>query len=242
MRNFFHPNTQKYITRRKYILWLTLLPLVQGSVIALLITIVNLRPFYEKGYLPVVLFSVGGAAVLGTLVFFTVYAVTEVAVKRIARYTYLEIDSKSLIYSRYAGDYLAGRKLEVSRKLYVMHLSALKSIGLCEKTGAIYIETEDGGIIREYHDRTERLKYKLAGGFPEFESWWYNDNGFTSLTELRILPHFGSAEISRKICEHLAEAKRKFDNAPKPKPYVHKETDYVKRKKAMDKWKKLTGV
>jgi hypothetical protein len=239
MRDFFHCDTRKYITRRKYILWLTLLPLVQGAVIILLITIVNLRAFYEKQYLPVVIYAVGGAAAAGTLIFFAVFSFTEAVVKRYARYNFIEIGGKALIYSRYAGDYLSGSRLKTARRLYVVPLKALKSIALCEKSGAIFLEAGEGGAFRGYNDRTERLKYKLNDGFPEFESWWYNENGFDSLAELRIPPLFGSADDAKRICVRLAEAKRLHDDAPKPRQYVHKEPDFVKRKKALALRKKL---
>jgi hypothetical protein len=227
-----------------------LLPLVQGSVIALLITIVNLRHFYDKNYLVIVIYSVLGAAVLGALVFYVTFAVTEIAVRRDARYTFAEIVPKALIYSRYAGDYftgnyLSGNKLETARKLYIIPLKTLKSVGLCEKSGAIYLESEitDGnGSIRAYNDRSERLNYKLLDGFPDFDSWWYNENGFTILNELKIPPLFGNPEESRKLCEKIGEAKRNFDNAPQPRPYIHQELDFVKRKKALNKLKKHAGA
>jgi len=242
MGDFFHCDTQKYITRRKYILWLTLLPLVQGSVIALLITIVNLRAFYEKEYLMIVVYAVGGAAAFGTLFFYTVFLFTERIVKKQARYTFIELSPKALIFSRYAGDYLSGRKIETTRKLYIVPLADLKSIGLCEKSGTIYLEAEEEGKIREYSDRSERLNYKISEGFPEFDSWWYNENGFGTLLVLKISPIFGNKDDSRKLCEKIAETKCIFDNAPKPVPYVHKEPDFIRRKKALDKLKRLAGM
>ena|GEM_PF-1415128 len=236
--HFFHCDTQRYIKRRKYILWIALLPLFQSAVIILLITIVNLRVFYENGYLRIVIYAVTGAAGFGALLFFTVFALTEKAVKRNARYTFFEIGGKALVFSRYSGDLIEQGKLCPTRVLIVIPLSELKSAGFNRRSGVIYLNMSEKGGGRKYTDRTERLNYRLAEGFPDFESWWYNQNGFKSLPVVKIPGIFGktgnSKEFSKKLFENITQAKRNFDSTPKIKPYSHKEPDFIKRKKALD--------
>jgi hypothetical protein len=232
MTTFFHCDTGKYIKRRKYLLWIALLPLFQASLITALIVIVNFRVFYERGYHLIAFYAVSAAAALGTLIFFVTYFLTERAVKRNARYTFFEIGAKALIYSRYAGDYISRGKLEIHRKLYIIPLSSLKKIGYSEKKNSVYLEA---GNIRKYNDSTEHLKYRLSSGFPEFESWWYNEHGFKTSAAVKIPGLFGSAE---KLTAVIAEAKRAFEEQPKPKPYVHKESDYVKKKMALERIKR----
>jgi len=238
MANFFHCDTNRYIKRRKYFLWLTLLPLFQGSLITALIVIVNLRAFIEKGYHLTALYAVAAAAAAGTLIFFVTFTMTEKSVKRNARYTFFDIGTKALVFSRYDGDFFCGSRREISRKLYVIPLASLTKIGYSQKKKRIYLETapESPEKIREYTDKSERLNYRFTDGFPEFESWWYNDNGFKTSTELRIPGVFGDAV---RLSESIATAKRAFNDQPKPKPYVHKESDFAKRKKALDRLKKL---
>ncbi|MDR2532481.1 MAG: hypothetical protein LBC82_06530 [Oscillospiraceae bacterium] len=240
MMRFFHCDTGRYIKRRKYLLWITLLPLIQGSVITSLIVIVNFRAFYEKGYHLPAIRAVTAAAVFGTLVFFATFFITEKAVKRNARYTFFEIGTKALIYSRYSGEYIRRGKRVINRSLYVVPLCSLKKIGYSEKKGRLYLEADGDGVakIRKYHDSSERLKYKLSDGFPQFESWWYNEHGFRTLTVLKVPAIFGGIEKLSEIAENIAEAKRAFENTPKPKPYVHKEADFIKRKRAIEKLKK----
>ncbi|MCL2637713.1 MAG: hypothetical protein FWD48_05015 [Oscillospiraceae bacterium] len=235
MHSFFHADTEKYIKRRKYILWLTLLPLFQASFIAALIVIVNFRAFHEKGFHLIAVRGVGVAALVGVLLFFAAYIFTEKLVKRGARYTYFEIAEKSLIFSRYDGDYISRGKRIVSRRLYVIPLSSLKKIGFSQKKRRIYLEGED---FREYCDLSERLNYKLSDGFPEFGSWWYNENGFKNISAVRIPKIFTETDME-KIFSNIIEAKKYFSDAPKPKPYVHKEADFVRRRRALAKFNRL---
>jgi hypothetical protein len=238
MTRFFHADTQKYAKRRKYILWLTLLPLFQVPLIAVLIMLVNFRAFHEKNYQLLTLYGAGAAALAGTLLFFAVYIITEKLIKRNARYTYFEIGEKSLILSRYDGDYIVRGKKLVSRRLFVIPLSSLHKIGFSEKKGSIYLE---GGDFREYCDSSERLGYKLSDGFPEFESWWYNQNGFKNLPVVRIPKIFTKTDTD-KIRQSIIEAKRNFNSAPKPKPYTHKESEFVRRRRAFDRFKRLQNL
>ncbi|MCL2696919.1 MAG: hypothetical protein FWE74_02420 [Oscillospiraceae bacterium] len=238
MARFFHCDTERYIKRRRYILWLVLLPLFQASLIAVLIVIVNFRAFYEKGYHLLAFRGITAAAATGTLVFFAVFIITEKLVRRGARYTYFEIADKALIFSRYDGDYISRGKRIVSRKLYVIPLSSLKKIGHSEKKRRIYLEGEQ---LREYCDASERLNYKLSGGFPEFASWWYNNNGFKSLTLVRIPRVFTNSDME-KITAAVIDAKKNLNTAPKPKPYVHKEADFIRRRRAFDKMKNLRSM
>ena len=241
MKHFFHADTARVIKRRKYILWLTLLPLFQAALIAALIVFVNFRAFYSNGYLPSAFRGLAAAAAAGTLVFFAVFFITEKIVKRNARYTYLEVGQKAVVYSKYEGDYYNRGKRTATRSLYIVPFSALKRIGFSEKKGRIYLETseENPDKIRLYTDTTERLKYKFTDGFPEFESWWYDENGFEPLTALRIPGIFGDSAQMRKLSEIIAGAKKAHDNAPKPKPHVHVEADFIKRRRALEVFKNL---
>jgi hypothetical protein len=241
MKHFFHCDTERYIKRRKYILWLSLLPLFKAALIVLLTVIVNFGAFRENGCLSAAFGAVSAAAAGGTVLFFTVFFITEKLVKRNARYTFLEITQKAVIYSKYDGDYIYRGKRCVSRSLYVIPLASLKKIGFSEKKGRIYFEADEDASekIRHYNDSAERLKYRLNEGFPEFESWWYDENGFERLTELRIPGIFGDSAQMKKMSEIAAEAKITLANTPKPKPHVHKEPDFIKRRRALETLKKM---
>jgi hypothetical protein len=236
MKHFFHCDTERHIKRRKYILWLTLFPLFQVALIIVLIIFVNLRAFHENNYLPAAFRGLSAAAAGGTVLFFAVFFITEKLVKRNARYTFLEIGQKAVVYSRYDGDYYERGKRYATRSLYVIPFAALRRIGFSEKKGRIYLEADE---IRLYSDTTERLKYRLGEGLPEFESWWYDENGFETLTALRIPRIFGNSAQMKKLSEIIAEAKRAADDVPKPKPHVHKEPDFIKRRRALEAFKKL---
>ena len=129
MHGFFHCDAQRSLKRRKYIIWLTLLPLFQGSVIIALITITNMRFFYENGHLSTAVYACAGTAAMGTLIFFIVFSFTEKSLKRNSRYTFFEIGGKTLVFSRYNGESIVGGKRVILRKLYVTPLSALKAAG-----------------------------------------------------------------------------------------------------------------
>jgi hypothetical protein len=235
MTRFFHSDTSGYIKRRKYILWLVLLPLFQASLIAALIVIVNLRAFAENGFAETAVRGIAAAALAGTFMFFAVMIVTEHLISRNARYTFFEIADKALIFSKYGGDYINRGKRIVSRKLYVIPLEGLEKIGYNEKKRKIYLKGVD---FRIYTDASERLNYKLSDGFPEFESWWYNQNGFTTADAVSVSAVFAGTD-TEKLCRRIAEAKKYFQSAPKPKPYVHKEADFVRRRRAFERFKRL---
>jgi len=233
MRIFFHMNTNIYIKRRKLILLLALPPLFLCALIAALMTLVNFRDLHEQGGFHIALGGAAAAVALGVLVFFITYSVTERAVKRGARFTFIEVFGNTLTFSRYAGAYLSLDGLVLYRRLYILPLASLKAIGYDEKRGTIFIET-DGEKIREYSDRSERLNYRFVEGNVEFESWWYNESGFTTRSELKIPPLFSDPQV---LCARIASAKRAVENLPAPRAYVHKEPEFIKRKKAQEKWK-----
>ncbi|MCL2107920.1 MAG: hypothetical protein FWH20_01055 [Oscillospiraceae bacterium] len=229
---FFHCDTSKYARRRKLFMWLVLFPLFLGLLATSFVVIANLRAFHDSGMLGTVFHAAIAVSAAGTLLFYLTWLSTETAIKRHARYTFFEICPKALVYSRYSGRSLQGGKIIITRKLYIIPLAALASIGYSEKNGKVYLEAAEK--IKSYHDRSERLDYKIIDNTPTFdgESWWYNENGHETLDFLTIPPIFGNSD---EFCQKIALAKRNFDNLPKPRPYVHKEADFVKRRKALAK-------
>ena len=120
-----------------------------------------------------------------------IFLVCETRARHITRSTYFEIQKSAAVYSRYAGRIFADTG-GVERKLWVIPYDGLK---LFVKNGRLTFT----GKIRYYEGSSDRLTYHIRRGAPEFDNWWFNDNGFTevkSVTEnnIQALSHSG-AEI-----------------------------------------------
>ncbi len=235
MKEFFHFGTGRYKKRIKYILGLTLLPIFILSVIAVLVILVNLRSYYGAGYFWYTVCFIMGGVLFGIL--FTwglVWGVNRYYEKN-TRFTFIDVGLGHIVYSKYSGEYIKDGERIVLRRLYVIPLKTLSKLGVNEKSGEVIISCEDIKI-RCYHDRDERLLYHFSEDKILFESWWYDENGFEE-AETLVIPHrFGSPEI---LIDTIVKAKKRLDEKPAPKKYVHVEPEFVKKKKALKKMMEL---
>lgn len=242
MINYFRWNTSRYIKRKNYIVAITLLPLLLFSVITVMILLINFRIFLLSGFLISMFLIVSGAVFLGTVICWFVIDKTDKAIKRNRHYSFFDIGTHELVFSKYAGEYIKSGERTVLRKLYIIPLGSLDYIGINKKKGNLLLTSDSSGI-RFYKGKSERLNYHYIGEKLNFENWWFNENGFENISEVVLPNFFGTDEKSvMEFYNSIAEAKKRFSMLPKPKPYVHKEIDFVKRKKLLRTFNNLNKL
>lgn len=144
-------------------------------------------------------------------------------IRRHSRYTYLDIQLKFIIFSFYGGEYHSGGRRIIVRDLYYIPLDGLKNVTPEKKGGGVILS----GDFRHYCMNSENLGYHVKDGEISFDREWLNIGGFEKITSVRIPRAFGKAE---KVINSIGYALERYNNLPKPKPYVFKEADFIRRR------------
>ncbi|GHV49115.1 hypothetical protein FACS189499_09940 [Clostridia bacterium] len=225
---YFHADTDRFRKQCRLIIAVSFSAVYFGGVLAFLLLFVNLRTFAADGTARTLLIAAGIAALSEILFAWGVYSFTVRKISNSARYTYADITEGNIIYSSYAGDrWLYGEKFPL-RELSVVPLKGLSGAGKDVSTGAVVFLCRDDCPGRFYHDTDEKLGYHIRGGVLDFDNWWYNENGFRAMSSVRIPNVFSDPDA---LLASALEAKRKFDAIPPPKPYVHKEPEFLRRER-----------
>ena len=221
MRTFFHCSTKKYEKRAAVVLTLSITPLVQCCIIVILTLMFNFRRLDQVTLLVPLLITCCSCILLGMIIAWVTLELKTRAVKRNARYTYLDIQLKAFVFSRYDGEFSFDGERVINRRLYTVDFEDFESARTEEN--ALVIR----GKIHYYKGMSHRMGYHIKDGKIDFDNWWYNLTGWEEITELRIENVFEKPAL---IAESLAAAKKRFDEIPPPKPYVFKEADFIRRR------------
>ncbi len=143
-----------------------------------------------------------------------------------SRYTYADIQLKFAVLSRYDGTYNIDGERAVWRVLCYIPFSDFESAEPSRNGRKIVIT----GRIREYAMDSDYLGYHVRNGAIEFDRPWLEQRSFTELSVLEFPAVFGRPQ---RLCDALNEAKKRFDELPKPKKYIFKESEAVRRRQAM---------
>ncbi len=222
MQTFFHSSTKKYEKRASVVLVLTVTPLVQCCIIVILTLMFNFRRLDQVSLLVPLLIICGASILLGMLAAWITIELKTRAVKRNARYTYLDVQLKAFIFSRYDGEFFCGDQKIINRQLYIVPFEDFEKAETDEKNALVI-----SGKIRFYKGISHRMGYHIRDGKVDFDNWWYNLTGWEEIPQLRIENVF---ENPKEIAETLAAAKKRFTEIPPPKPYVFREADFIRRR------------
>lgn len=144
-------------------------------------------------------------------------------IRRNSRFTYVDIQQKFLVFSAYGGEYRVSGEKIIVRDLYYVPFSALKSIEK-DKNGRFLTL---GGEIRHYCMNSDNLGYHVKDGDIIFDREWLNIGGFEQVQSVRIPAVFGKIA---KLSGAVTEGYKRYIEAPKPKPYVFREADFIRRR------------
>ena len=194
MTKIFHIS-QKKLKRRynKRIFILNLLPIV---VILTLLAVVLLNRPYSN---PIIYYY----TVLGILTvtigysFITVLIGSIISTKRLKYnrlHTFVEIQNKNLIVSRYGCTTNIAGKTIAYQKMWVVNLAEIEEI---------YFSNKDIVIVapaRFFYEQSDWLTYTSDREGIRFDNWWYDTNGAKMVNGVRIKNMFSStSRIARTI-------------------------------------------
>lgn len=164
-----------------------------------------------------------GVILSGMLFCFLVYERSHKKISRNSRYTYVDIQEKALVFSSYNGEYSVGGKKIIVRELYYIPFSGLKSVET-DKSGRHLVLS---GKIRYFSMDSDNLGYHIKDGDVIFDREWLNIGGSEQVTSVHIPYIFGNPDSLRKS---VTEGYKRYLETPKPKPYVFREADFIRRR------------
>lgn len=215
MRDYFHADTTKYPKRLKTVLVAVLVPLGAVSIFCAANIIFNMRNDGDKSFAQFMVYIIAGCVAVGmAFCFFGAY-ITEKKIRRHARFTYLDILPKGVVYSRYSGEhYLYGERV-IYRRLYYIPFSQMDEIIRDPKQSPFSVVIK--GEIRSYLLASDQLGYHInEDGDITFDHPELNERHFELLTILKIDSDFGSTKRIVRSLEHYREV---FRNTPEKKPF-----------------------
>ncbi len=163
------------------------------------------------------------AILLGMLICFGASMIIWHKINRRSRYTYVDIQPKTAIYSSYAGEYRVSGEKVIIRDIY--YIPFISMSGVCTAgNGKGVIVT---GKIRHYCMNSDNLGYHIKDGEVVFDRELLNESGYEALEEVHIPAVFGNPS---KLCRAFEEGRARFEEIPAPKPYVFKEADFIRRR------------
>ncbi len=144
--------------------------------------------------------AICGVIFFGMAVCFAAAELAHKKISRESRYTYVDIQEKTVVLSIYGGEHRVGGEKIIDRELYYIPFEKLNSIRP-EKRGKGIILT---GEFRCYSMNSENLGYHVKDGEVVFDREWLSIGGFERVDTVHIPPVFGSSE---KLMAALNEGK-----------------------------------
>ncbi len=196
---------------------------VEICVAAFIVLIFNFATARNYDVIIQMLAVICGVILSGMLFCLVVSETSHKKIRMGSRYTYVDIQRKAVIFSAYGGDYRMNRERMVMRELYYMPFSDFKSLEK-DKSGKHIVVS---GNFRRYIMNSDNLGYHIKDGDVDFDRRWLNIGGFEEVQTVRIPSVFGKRD---SLYESIKGAYAKFLAEPKPKPYVFKEADFIRRR------------
>ena len=226
MRSYFHCSTVKFRRRRSVVLVLTGAVCAEAAVTAFIVMFFGL--FGTEGVRSDdltrdMLIIAAAFVVAGLAVCFISSAAADRKAARHSRYTYLDIQLKAAVISVYSGEMTILGKNAVFRELYLIPFRDFGSAAPSADGKKLVIR----GKLRRYGMESDFLGYHVRGGDIEFDRMWLNVGSYRELDEAEFPPYFGSPA---RIGAALSEAKKRFDELPKPKKHEFHEAAFIRRR------------
>lgn len=223
MRTYFHCSTGKYRRRKAVSLVLIGCVCAETAVTAFIVAFFAVFGSGSADLALTMLVTAAAFVAAGLVLCFASAARCDRLSTRHARYTYLDIQQKAAVISVYSGEMRILGQNAVFRELYLIPFDKLDSVSPSPDGKKLVI----AGKLRRYGMESDFLGYHVRNGSIEFDRWWLNVGGFEETDGAELRSRFGSAA---RICEALNEAKKRFDDIPKPKKHVFREADHIRRR------------
>ncbi len=223
VRNYFHFYPKKIQRRTGKILIFSAVFCAEICIAAFFVLIFSLVTARNSDVIVEMLLIICGIILFGMGFCFFVSESAYKKIRRNSRYTYVDIQKKAVIYSAYGGEYRMNGELIITRALYYIPFEALKSIEK-DKNGRFVALS---GKIRYYALDSRNLGYHIKDGDVEFDREWLNIGGYEEIQTTRIPAVFGKCD---RLYESLKSAYEGYLAEPKPKPYVFREADFIRRR------------
>ncbi len=215
MQDFFHADTSKYPKRLKAIIVSVLVPFSAICIFCAANIIFNMRSDGDKSLAQLMIYIIAGCVALGIIICFSAAYIVEKKIRRHARFTYIDILPKGVIYSRYAGEYYIYGERTIIRRLYYIPFSQMNEILRDPKHSPACVTIK--GEIRSYLFPSDELGYHInEDGDSTFNHADLNDRFFETLSVLKIDSDFGSTKRLVRSLEHYREV---FKNTPEKKQF-----------------------
>lgn len=223
MRDFYHflPLKLRKIIRRTVMI--TACFCAEICIAAFIVLIFNFLTARNSHVIFYMLATISVTILAGMLVCFFTEMLVSRKIRRCSRYTYVDIQLKTVIFSSYAGEYRVSGEKVIIRDVYYIPFSSLTDVQVAKNKKAVVIT----GKIRHYCMNSDNLGYHVMDGAVVFDRELLNESGFEAIETLRIPALFGNPE---KLCRSISEGKERFEEIPAPKPYVFKEADFIRRR------------
>lgn len=223
MRWFYHfsPVRLRKIARRTILI--TACFCAEICIAAFFVLFLNFLTARNYDVILQMLIIICAAILAGMLICFGTAMAVWHMISRRSRYTYVDIQPKTVVYSSYAGEYRVSGELVIIRDIYYIPFESLKDVRIEKNRRGIILS----GKIRHYCMNSENLGYHIKDGEIIFDRMLLNESGFEDRENLRIPAVFGKPERLKKSLE---EGRNRFEEIPAPKPYVFKEADFIRRR------------
>lgn len=223
MRSFFHCRTGRMRRRGTAAIVLAASFCAETALIAFFVFFLTLFGSRDEVLMRMMLITAASAVIAGVIVCLIAEEITHRHISRSSRYTYLDIQQKAVVYSRYADEYrIQGQKC-IFREIYLIPFRDFASAETAENGRKLIIT----GKIRHFRTYSDSLGYHVRDGEIVFDRWWLNYGGFDETEHLMLNDCFGRPEA---ICGALKKAKERFDAIPPPKKYEFHEADFIRRR------------
>lgn len=223
MQTYFHYNIKKDRKRMGYGIALIVAPLFQASLLAMLMIFFSLGCVEEPDNIAMLSAVACGCILAAMLLSWLWYELYAHKIAANSRYTYFDILPKCLVFSRYEGSHPYNHGRAAIRTLYVIPLKTFSEAAVHANGKELVIK----GNIRIYSMNSEMLGYHVGDGEMTFDHWWLDHGAYQTVSSVKIPHFFGSA---KRLEKEVLAAKKRFDEAPVPKPYVFKEADFIRRR------------
>lgn len=215
MRNFFHADTTVFPRRLKAVLIAVLVPLGAVCIFCAAVILFNMRSDGDKSFAMFMVYVICGCVALGMVVCFLGAYITDKMIRRHARYTYLDILPRGVVYSRYSGEHYLYGERTIYRRLFYIPFKSIEDMTRDPKLTPMSLTIK--GEVREYLLASHQLGYHIDGdGELVFDRPELNERHFEQRTALVINGDFGSTKQLLRSLEHYLDV---FRNTPEKKPF-----------------------
>lgn len=223
MRSFYHFSPLKLRKTAQRTVMITACFCAEICIAAFIVMIFNFFTARNHDVISRMLIVICATILAGMLICFFAEMLFSRRIRRCSRYTYVDIQQKTVIYSSYAGEYRVSGEKVIIRDIYYIPFGSLTDVRE-EKNGRGVIVT---GKLRHYCMNSDNLGYHIKDGEVLFDRELLNESGFETMETLRIPAVFGNPA---KLCKAISEGKAGFDEIPAPKPYTFREADFIRRR------------